>query len=109
MTGSIPNRKPADRLADIRAQIAALREEESALREGFIAGVLDREGAEHVVNVVRKENIRLDVPALRKHVNEGVWTPFATNTTTDYVTGTTSPGMTSGVRPFGSTFAGLPV
>jgi hypothetical protein len=80
------NRKPADRLAELREQIAVLREQEAALREGFISGALPLEGAEYTVNVERKENIRIDGVALRKHVAEDVWRPFAITTTADYVT-----------------------
>jgi hypothetical protein len=85
MTDSIPNRKPADRLADIRAEIAALREEEEHLRQGFISGVLLLEGDDYTVTVERKEHLKIDGRELRKHVDEAVWAPFAITATTDYV------------------------
>jgi hypothetical protein len=81
-----PNRHPADRLADIRAEIAVLREEEENLRQGFISGALPLYGDEFTVNVERKENLRIDGAALRKHVDEVVWRPFAITATSDYVT-----------------------
>jgi hypothetical protein len=79
-----PNRHPADRLADIRAEIAVLREEEENLRQGFISGALPLYGDEFTVNVERKENLRIDGAALRKHVDEVVWRPFAITATSDY-------------------------
>jgi hypothetical protein len=36
------NSKPADRVAELRRHIAELREEEEALRQGFISGELPR-------------------------------------------------------------------
>jgi hypothetical protein len=82
----LSNSKPADRLADIRAQIAVLRVEEAALRAGFISGELSLEGNDHVVAVERKQHQRIDGPALRKNVDEEVWAPFVITAATDYVT-----------------------
>jgi hypothetical protein len=81
-----PNRHPADRLADIRAEIAVLREQEERLRQGFISGELSLEGDDHIVMVECKEHLKIDGPALRKHVDETVWRPFAVIATTNYVT-----------------------
>jgi hypothetical protein len=63
-----------------------LRDEEAALRDGFIKGELPLEGDDHVVTVERKEHIKIDGRELRKQVDESVWAPFAINATTDYVT-----------------------
>jgi hypothetical protein len=41
---SSTNRKPADRLSDLREQIRALEAEEEALRQGFVSGDLPLEG-----------------------------------------------------------------
>jgi hypothetical protein len=80
------NRRPADRLADIRVEIARLRDEEELLRQGFISGALPLDGDEYIVTVERKEHLRIDGRELRKHVDEEVWRPFAINAATDYVT-----------------------
>lgn len=78
MTGSIPNRRPADRLAELRTQIAALKAEENALREGFIAGDLPLEGDEHVAVVEQKVNERIDLKAMRQNVDASIWSPYLT-------------------------------
>jgi hypothetical protein len=80
------NRAPADRLADIRAQIAVLREEEELLRQGFISGQLPIEGDEHIVAVDRKERWRIDGAEMRKQVAEEVWRPYLIKASSDYVT-----------------------
>jgi hypothetical protein len=81
-----PNCHPADRLADIRAEIAALREEEAELREGFISGELPLEGGDHIVVIDCKLIERIDSRAMREHVEESIWSPYLIATPTTYVT-----------------------
>src|ERR1700745_3654157 len=75
MTGIQTNHHPADRLADIREQIRILKAEEEELREGFIAGDLDLDGArdDYTVVVEQKVNERIDLRRMREHVPESVW------------------------------------
>jgi hypothetical protein len=80
------NRKPADRLADIREQLHVLKAEELALREGFINGTLPLTGDEHTVVVETKINERIDLKAMRERVPESVWRPFVISTTANRVT-----------------------
>jgi hypothetical protein len=80
------NRRHADRLAELREQIAALRAEEEILRRGFIDGTLDPIGDDHVVVVERKENQRIDSAAMRKNVAEEIWRPYLISSVNDYVT-----------------------
>jgi hypothetical protein len=86
MTVTETNRKPADRLADIREQLHVLKAEEESLRQGFIAGTLPPDGDENIVVVERKISERLDLRALRKRVPESVWAPFLISTATSRVT-----------------------
>jgi hypothetical protein len=85
MTGTPSNRKPADRLADIREQIRVLEAEEELLRQGFIAGTLDQQGDEYTVAVGSKVNERIAYlknrkpPTLRtSRVFKSKWSPRPT-------------------------------
>ncbi|MBR0910803.1 hypothetical protein [Bradyrhizobium japonicum] len=82
----LTNRAPADRLADIRAQIAVLKGEEAALRAGFVSGDLPLDGDEYTVTIETKLNQRLDLKSMREHVEESIWTPFLISKPTTYVT-----------------------
>lgn len=77
--------KPADQLALVRAQIAALAEE-GVLRQGFISGTLPLAGDENTVVVETKTNERIDAKAMRANVAEEVWRPYVIATATTYVT-----------------------
>jgi hypothetical protein len=54
MSDTPTNRKPPDRLAELREQMRILKTEEKQLREGFISGALDPVGDDHVVIIDRK-------------------------------------------------------
>jgi uncharacterized protein (UPF0548 family) len=79
------NRKPADRLFELREQIRVLKAEEEELREGFIAGDLPLEGDEHVVSVEVKINERIDARAMRQNVDESIWAPYLISTPSSYI------------------------
>jgi hypothetical protein len=74
------NRKPADRLADIREQLHILKAEEAVLREGFINGTLPLTGDENTVTVDTRTIERLDLRKMRELVPESVWRPFVVST-----------------------------
>lgn len=79
------NRKSADELADIRAQIKVLEAREEELREGFILGNLDPDGDDHVVVVETKVNERIDGRSMRQNVNEAIWRPYLISTPVTHV------------------------
>ena len=80
------NRKPADRLADLRERIKALEVEEAQLRDGFISGELPPQGDEHTVVIEHKTNQRVDLRAMRQNVAQEVWAPFLIESEAVYVT-----------------------
>jgi hypothetical protein len=80
------NRRPADRLHDIREQIHDLKQQEAALRQAFIHGELPLDGDEYTVTVDTKISERIDLRAMRKSVAESIWSPFVISTTTNRVT-----------------------
>ncbi|WP_439393328.1 hypothetical protein ACRQ5Q_29030 [Bradyrhizobium sp. PMVTL-01] len=80
------NRKPADRLADLRGQIKVLEAEEAKLRAGFIAGEHALEGDEHAVTVETKTNQRIDARRMRAAVEASIWSPYVIETASTYVT-----------------------
>jgi hypothetical protein len=86
------NRKPADRLADLREQLRVLKAEEESLRQAFIAGTLPLDGDDYTVSVETKVNERLDLKAMRENVPEEVWVPFLISTATHYVKTTPMKG-----------------
>ncbi|WP_298363403.1 hypothetical protein [uncultured Bradyrhizobium sp.] len=89
MTGNpLPatNRHPADRLADIRAQIAALKTAEAELRQGFITGTLPLIGDDYVVTVQTHTSEKIDSKAMRTNVPERVWRPYVVESAAPYVT-----------------------
>ncbi|MBR0914891.1 hypothetical protein [Bradyrhizobium japonicum] len=79
------NRKPADELADIRAQIKILEVREEELRAGFILGNLDPDGDDHIVVVETKVNERIDGRSMRKNLDEAIWRPYLIATPVAYV------------------------
>jgi hypothetical protein len=79
------NRKPADRLAEVREQLVVLKAVEQSLRAGLISGALALEGDDYVVVVEKKQDQRLDLVAMRQHVPESIWSPYLITTTTNYV------------------------
>ncbi|HLH91238.1 MAG TPA: hypothetical protein VKX28_22520 [Xanthobacteraceae bacterium] len=58
---------PADRIAELRKQIATLKAEEAELRAGFIDGSLTLQGANYDVVVERKIHQRVDLRRMREH------------------------------------------
>jgi hypothetical protein len=87
MTDDTPasNRKAPDRLAALRARIAALKVEEEILRQGFITGELDPVGDEYVVTVETKVNERIYLQSMRENLPEEVWRPFLVEKPVTYV------------------------
>jgi hypothetical protein len=79
------NRKPADRLHDIREAIRALRQEEAELRAGFLSGDLDPIGDEFSVTVETKLNERINLKEMRKVVPEEIWRPYLVTSQNDRV------------------------
>jgi hypothetical protein len=79
------NRKPADQLALVRAQIAALKAEEASIRKGLVDGELDLEGDDYRAVVTVVTNERLDLRRMRQHVDAAIWSPFLIATPTTYV------------------------
>ncbi|MCC8958700.1 hypothetical protein H8B02_36345 [Bradyrhizobium sp. Pear77] len=84
MTGT--NRHPADRLAELRAQIAALKAEEELLRQGFITGALPLIGDQFEVTVQTHTSAKIDSKAMRASVPERIWRSYIVETTSPYVT-----------------------
>jgi hypothetical protein len=82
MTGTPSNRRPADRLAEIRQQLAVLKAEEALLRAGLISGTLPLAGYDYSVEIEEKINERIDSRALRQNVPETICKPFLIATPT---------------------------
>jgi hypothetical protein len=82
MSDTRTNRKPADRLADLREQIRVLKAEQAAIRQGLVDGELDLEGDDHVAVVTTVVNERIDLRAMRQNLPESVWSPYVTSTPT---------------------------
>jgi hypothetical protein len=78
-------RRPADQLHRIREQIRALKAEEAAIRQGLVDGSLDLEGDEHRAVVTMVNNERIDLKAMRQHVEESIWSAYLIATPTTYV------------------------
>jgi len=57
------NRHPADRLADVRAELKRLEEEEAKLRGYLLEHAEDRAGQEHVAIVGSQSRRRVDLSA----------------------------------------------
>jgi hypothetical protein len=73
----ISNRHPADQMADVRGQIAELKEQEKNLREVLInAAELDRVGDDWIAKVSEQERHRLDRAALEDHFGADILQPF---------------------------------
>ena len=68
-TERIPNMDihPADELADVRKQIAALKQREAERRESFIHGNATPIGDRHSVTIKKIAFMRVDVEAVKKH------------------------------------------
>jgi hypothetical protein len=89
------NRKPADRLHDVRETIRALREEEAELRAGMISGELELEGDEFTVTIETKVNERIDLKAMRKSVPDEIWRPYLVTSRNDRDAGSHQEGRGS--------------
>ena len=85
------NRKPADALADVRAEIAILKAREQELRAGFISGILPLDGDDFTVTVTTSTIERIDLKTMRQHVDETIWAPFLISKLTPYVRATRKP------------------
>jgi hypothetical protein len=86
MTDATATRKPAaDRLAELRDRIRALRDQEQQLRRGLISGDLPRDGDDFVVVIETKTNARLDLDRMRRHVAETIWRPYVVETSVTHV------------------------
>jgi hypothetical protein len=71
------NRHPADEIADIRDQIAALKTRETQLRDALLTAELsDRIGEEWIAEIKESKSSRLDNDALRKHFGLEALQPF---------------------------------
>jgi hypothetical protein len=79
------NRKPADRLAEIREEVRRLQEEEAELRHGFITGDLDLIGDDYRVIVSSGAKERIDTRALRRDFKPSVLRPYLKSTTVTFV------------------------
>ena len=60
------NRHPADQLADVRADIAKLKNLEAMLRQALLAPGADLIGDEYVAQINRSEVFRIDATLVRK-------------------------------------------
>ena len=74
------NRRPADRLAELRAQHRAIGAEINELRAGFIAGELPLQGDEHEVWL--DERRCFDLARLRAEMGEAFVERFMTKPVT---------------------------
>jgi hypothetical protein len=79
------NRKPADRLAEIREQIRALEVEEAELRQSFLDGEHDLVGDDHQVIITASVMERIDVKSLRRDFNPSALRPYLKTTNTTFV------------------------
>jgi len=64
------NRHPADRLAEVRAEIAALQAEEDGLRRELLRAGASLVGVEHVARIDEGTQRRLDPDLLRGFLTE---------------------------------------
>lgn len=64
------NRHPADQLADVRAQIAALKEREDTLRHDLMLPGASLQGDDFVAEIATSERTSLDGPAVRKEFGD---------------------------------------
>ena len=72
----VPNRKPADELADIRERIKALETRENVLRAKMIAGECDLTGDEYTAVVSKTRSERIDNDKLKKELGLQFLRPF---------------------------------
>jgi hypothetical protein len=79
------NSHPADRLAETREQIKALKAKEKALRQELIASPQDRSGAEWVASITQKSSDRYDLPAIVRHFGTAALQQFKSSTSTTFV------------------------
>ena len=67
-----PNRHPADRLADIRAELKRLESEEAGLRSYLLKHPHDRIGSEYVATVGEQCRRRIDLKRLADEIGASV-------------------------------------
>jgi len=72
------NRHPADRLADVRAEIKRLETEEEQLRAYLLEHPSDRTGVEHVAVVGSQSRKRVDLKGLSDEVGASILQRFTT-------------------------------
>ena len=74
---AMANRHPADEIADIRGQIAALKTRETKLRDALLnAEQSDRIGEEWIAEITQRKSNRLDSAALKRHFGLEALQPF---------------------------------
>src|SRR5262245_51899002 len=73
--GSV-NRHPADRLADVRAAIRELEEEEAALRTWLLENRDDLAGDEHIAVIASQDRRRLDLKGLADEIGRSLLDRF---------------------------------
>jgi hypothetical protein len=71
----LPNRHPADELADVRAQIKALQVREAQLRACLLAGV-DPNGADFIAQIAVSQRTMIDFEAVKRHFGLAALKPF---------------------------------
>jgi len=70
------NRHPVDQLADVRAEIAKLKEREDALREMILSGECQLFGDDFRADVSTTTSERVDTKALRKALGDKALAPY---------------------------------
>jgi len=72
------NRHPADRLADVRAELKRLKAEEQQLRAYLLEHPQDRTGQEHVAVVGSQSRKRVDLKGLADEIGASILARFTT-------------------------------
>ena len=72
------NRHPADRLADVRAELKRLEAEEVKLRAYLLEHPQDRTGEEHVAVIGSQSRKRVDLKALADEIGASILARFTT-------------------------------
>jgi hypothetical protein len=72
------NRHPADRLADVRAELKRLEAEEERLRAYLLEHPQDRTGEEHIAVIGSQSRKRVDLKALADEIGASLLGRFTT-------------------------------
>lgn len=103
----LPNRHPADQLADLRGQIKALKQQEKLLRDQFATGSLSCSGQTHAVEI-RVSNSRVFMhDKLPEHILNDP--QFWRTRTVKTVVSRVRPEQSVAVQPFRAVHPGDPV